>query len=142
MKPRQEHWRGAYRANRYLAQKPEAHLCERYRYLTECITTLTDSGQMGLEGRSKLGLWLWAKVTHTLLEFELRGLGLPAGMLERAVLPKTTFPNRPKGAAAYNNRKRKEGGSYSSSARGSTSKPCCCRAASDLQVPPPIRILR
>jgi hypothetical protein len=110
MKPRKEFWRDAYRANRYLAQKPESHLAERFRYLNECITTLTDSGQLGFEGRSKLGLWLWAKVTHTLYEFELRGLGLPAGMLAGAALPNTTYPIRPKGVDAYANRKRNEEG--------------------------------
>lgn len=109
-KPRHEVWRESYRANRYLNGKPEAHLRERFRYIVETILTLTDAGKIGFQSYPKLGAWLWARLTHTMEEFSLRGMGLPPDMLDRTGLPKTTVPNRPKAVDAYGRRKRKEPG--------------------------------
>jgi hypothetical protein len=47
---RQEIWEEEYRANPYLARKPEAHLIERFRYLIESQSTLTENGQLGSAG--------------------------------------------------------------------------------------------
>lgn len=106
---RQQVWEEEYRANPYLAGKPEAHLIERFRYLMENHTTLTDTGQLGFENEPRLIRWLLAKLTHTMVEFGSRG-GLPAGMLAAARLPTTTYPAIPRGTLAYRQRKRPEPG--------------------------------
>lgn len=105
---RQELWEEEYRANPYLAGKPEAHLIERFRSLIESQSTLTESGQLGLEVADKrLAIWHLSRLTHLFMEFGSRG-GIPLGIQPK--LPKLTHPEIPKGVAAYRARKRAESG--------------------------------
>lgn len=103
---RQDIWRHEYAANRYLAGKSVAHITSRLRYLLETIVTLSPSGQIGVEADGKLARWLWARFTHTTYEFEMRGLGFPAGFLAGAHIPRVTHPRTAPEHDAYLKRKR------------------------------------
>jgi hypothetical protein len=95
---RQEIWEEEYRANPYLAGKPEAHLIERFRYLIESQSTLTENGQLGMEVDDKrLSIWHLSRLTHMFMEFGSRG-GIPAGLQPK--LPILTHPKIPKGVVA------------------------------------------
>jgi len=105
---RQELWEAAYRANPYLAEKPESHLIERFCYLMESYTTLTETGQLGMEvAEKRLTIWHLSRLCHLFMEFGSRG-GVPAGM--QPILPKLTHPEIPKGVLAYRARQRSEPG--------------------------------
>ncbi len=103
---RQEVWEEEYRANPYLADKPEAHLIERFRYLIESQSTLTERGQLGMEvDDRRLAIWHLSRLTHMFMEFGSRG-GIPPGIQPK--LPNLTHPEIPKGVVAYRARKRPE----------------------------------
>jgi len=105
---RQELWEEEYRSHPYLAGKPESHLIDRFCYLTESFTTLTENGQLGLEvDEKRLTIWHLSRLTHLFMEFNSRG-GIPAGIQPK--LPKLTHPEIPKGVVAYRARKRSEPG--------------------------------
>lgn len=106
---RQQVWEDEYRANPYLAGKPESHILERFRYLIQCTTTLTETGQIGFETRERLMPYLLRRQSHIQMELGSRG-GVPEHAISREDLPKVTHPEKPAGTRAYQERKRPEVG--------------------------------
>lgn len=108
-KRRQEWWEEEYRANPYLAGKPDAHVLDRFRYLLQNTTTLTETGQLGFETHERLSLYLMRRQTHVLMELGSRG-GIPAAPMPRDGFPQITHPQIPTGSTAYQARRRTEPG--------------------------------
>ncbi|ACB77736.1 hypothetical protein [Opitutus terrae] len=104
---RQQALEDDYRANLYLAGKPDAHVLERFRYLLQCTTTLSATGQIGFETREALMPYLLRRQAHIQMELGIRG-GIPAHAASREDLPKITHPEIPAGTRAYRGRKRPE----------------------------------
>lgn len=104
---RQEIWEDEYRANPYLVGKPMSHLIDRFRYLVESQSTLTEDGMLGFEAEKRLAIWHLSRLAHLFMEFRDRG-GIPAGIEFK--LPKLTHPETPPGVVAYRSRKRPEPG--------------------------------
>lgn len=109
-KPRQQWWREAYHANRYLVGKSDAHVVARLRYLIETMLTLSPTGQIGMESGDKLGEWLMARFTHTQEEMILRKIQPPNNFLAAAHVPRVSHPNIPAELTCYELRMRSEPG--------------------------------
>lgn len=107
LRRRQEIWEEEYRKHPYLSGKPLPHIIERFVYLTEAFTTLSEGGQLGFEVERRLAIWHLSRFTHLFMEFNSRG-GIPAGIKPK--IPNSTHPNVPPGVIAYRTRKRSEPG--------------------------------
>jgi len=72
--------------------------------------TLSGDGKIGVEGTDGPGHWLWERFTHTQHEFELRGMGPPAGFLAQAHVPRHCPQGQPPESECYQKRRRPEPG--------------------------------
>ena len=101
---RGELWRRDYRSRRYMEHASEDQLAQRIRDLSCNLTLLTEDGKLGLRLPENGGAEWMEKFTHALEEYSLRGIGFQPNFIEKAVLPKPTYPNRPKSAGVIEGR--------------------------------------
>lgn len=110
LKPRADWWREHYRVNRYLEHKSTDHVTSRMRYIIEAMLTLTPKGQIGVDSDCPISNWLMVKFTHTMHEFELRGISPPSQFLKGATVPRVSYPMPAPERDCYYSRQRKESG--------------------------------
>jgi len=108
--PIAEEWRAGYRENRYLEHKTMEHVAARMRYLAECVLQLSSKGTIIPETKSQLTSWLWARITHTMYECELRSEAWPDGFMAGANVPRSTSNGIAPEQVCYDSRKRTEPG--------------------------------
>ena len=96
---RSDDWRLCYDARRYLAHLSNEELTNRARDILTNLTILTAAGKIGVtmpvEGQQFPWIEIW---THTLEEFALRGMELPAKCIDPSIMPKPTAPIPAKGS--------------------------------------------
>lgn len=102
---RHELWRQQYRARRYLEHLNMEELAQRMRDLTCNMTILTNDGKLGPRPIEDGGSYWIELFTHGLEEYGLRNEDFTPGLMEKTVLPKPTWPERPKSAEVIQGRK-------------------------------------
>ena len=93
-----EQWYATYESDRYLSHLTKDELDDRFRYLFENVTTLTETGQIGIRGGQKGdSLEILELFSHALKEQWLRTPEFRPDFLQDAALPKpkTDLADRP-----------------------------------------------
>lgn len=96
--PMHEKWRREYRLRRYLEHATKDQLSQRVRDIT-CNTTFLDgNGKISFRAPNEGGAFWGEKFTHTSEEHDLRGEDFQPNLMANALLPKPTYPVRPRSA--------------------------------------------
>jgi hypothetical protein len=95
---RQEMWQFQYRSRRYLEHATSEQLAQRLRDIMCNLTLLTEEGKISVRHPNKDGGVWWESFAHVYEEHKLRGTGFQPKFLRTAVLPRPTYPLRPKSA--------------------------------------------
>lgn len=85
---RYEMWYAQYAQDRYMEHLSDDELSDRFRYLMENLSTLSETGQIGIRGGEKGdSLAMMELFSHALKEKEIRGFEFESNFLKGASVP-------------------------------------------------------